>query len=103
VPQGRLEDDQMKAIWHGQVIAESDRTLEVDGYRYFPRKSVRMDLLHVAPKTQSDLACPHGVQFYDLATDTARSKRAAWSYEVPRASMTKVDHWIGFWNDVEIK
>ena len=33
----------------------------------------------------------------------ARSKRAAWSYEVPRASMTKVDHWIGFWNDVEIK
>ena len=43
----------MKAIWHGQVIAESDRTLEVDGYRYFPRESVRMDLLHVAPKTQT--------------------------------------------------
>src|SRR5262245_58542730 len=70
VLQGRLEDDQMKAIWHGQVIAESDRTLEIDGYRYFPRESVRMDLLHVTPKTQSDLACPHGVQFYDLAADT---------------------------------
>ena len=35
----------MKAIWRGQVIAESDRTLEVGGYRYFPRETVRMDLL----------------------------------------------------------
>src|SRR5262249_35593131 len=29
----------MKAIWRGQVIAESDRTLEVEGYRYFPRET----------------------------------------------------------------
>jgi len=35
----------MKAIWRGQVIAESDRTLDVGGYRYFPRETVRMDLL----------------------------------------------------------
>ena len=54
----------MKAIWRGQVIAESDRTLEVGGYRYFPREAVRMDRLLVAPKTQSDLVCPNGVQFY---------------------------------------
>src|SRR5262252_1145040 len=66
----------MKAIWRGQVIAESDRTLEVHGYRYFPRETVRMDLLQLAPKTTSDLACPHGVQFYDLAADAARSDEA---------------------------
>ena len=67
----------MKAIWRGQVIAESDRTLEVHGYRYFPRETVRMDLLRLSPKTTSDLDCPHGVQFYDLAADAARSERAA--------------------------
>ncbi len=93
----------MKAIWRGQVIAESDRTVEVDGYQYFPREAVRMDLLRLAPKTQSDLACPHGVQFYDLAEDAARSERAAWSYEAPRTSMKQVDRWIGFWEDVEIE
>lgn len=92
----------MKAIWQGQVIAESDRTLEVDGYRYFPREAVRMDLLRQAPKTESDLACPHGVQFYDVAGEAARSERAAWSYEAPRASMQQVDRWISFWDDVEI-
>ncbi|HET6201662.1 MAG TPA: DUF427 domain-containing protein [Planctomycetota bacterium] len=92
----------MKAIWRGRVIAESDRTLEVDGYRYFPRESVRMDLLRPAPKTPSDLECPHGVQFYDVADDAGRSERAAWSYEAPRGSMTQVDRWIGFWEDVAI-
>ena len=31
----------MKAIWNGEVIAESDKTLDVGGYLYFPRQSVR--------------------------------------------------------------
>src|SRR4029077_5211622 len=93
----------MKAIWRGQVIAESDRTLEVGGYRYFPRETVRVDLLLMATKTQSDLECPHGVQFYDVTDGAAQSRRAAWSYEAPRTGMQQVDHWIAFWEDVEIK
>jgi uncharacterized protein (DUF427 family) len=93
----------MKARWQGQVIAHSDRTREVGGYRYFPRESVRMELLKTAPKTARDLECPHGVQFYDVSDGRARSERAAWSYEAPGASMKTVDHWIGFWEDVEIE
>jgi uncharacterized protein (DUF427 family) len=93
----------MKAIWRGRVIAESDRTTSVDGYEYFPRDSVHMDLLRPAPKTEGDLACPHGVQFYDVVDGASRSERAAWSYEAPRASMKPVDHWIGFWDDVVIE
>ncbi len=92
----------MKAMWRGQVIAESDQVLEVGGYLYFPRESVRMELLERAPRTASDLACPHGVQFYHVAHATGRSERAAWSYEAPRAAMRNVDHWVGFWEDVEI-
>src|SRR5262249_52740356 len=80
-----------KAIWRGQVVAESDRTLEVGGYRYFLREAVRMDLLQAAPKTQSDLACPNGVQFYDVTDGAAQSRRAApelflkYSLREPRA------------------
>ena len=93
----------MKALWRGQVIAESERTLKVGGYTYFPREQVRMDLLQETPKTANDLKCPHGVQFYDVAEGTARSKRAAWSYEAPRPAMAQVDHWIGFWEDVRLE
>ncbi len=93
----------MKAIWHGELIAESERTLTVAGYTYFPRESVRMDMLSQAPRTPHDLECPHGVQFFDVSSNGAHSLRAAWSYEAPRPSMQQVDHWIGFWEDVEVK
>jgi uncharacterized protein (DUF427 family) len=91
------------ATWHGQVIAKSDRTLEVGGYVYFPRDAVRMDLLKLTPKTEHDLECPHGVQFYDVVEGEVRSSRAAWSYLAPQPKMKPVDHLIGFWEDVEIK
>jgi uncharacterized protein (DUF427 family) len=91
-----------KATWHGKTIAESDRTLEVDGYLYFPRDTVRMELLESTAKTPNDLKCPHGVQFYDVVDGATRSARAAWSYEAPLTKMKPVDHWIGFWEDVDV-
>ncbi len=90
------------ATWHGTVIAQSDATRDVDGYRYFPREAVRMELLRVSPKTASDLECPHGVQFYVVVEGSRTSPRAAWSYEAPRASMKAFDRWIGFWEDVAV-
>jgi hypothetical protein len=31
----------MKAVSQDHVIAESDRTIELDGYRYFPQAAVQ--------------------------------------------------------------
>ncbi len=92
----------LNATWRGHLLAQSDRTLEVDGYRYFPRESVRMDLLRPSAKTADDRQCPHGVQFYDVVTSAAVGPRAAWSYEAPGPAMKPVDHWFGFWEDVEV-
>ena len=93
----------MKAVLEGHVVAESDDIVETGGYHYFPRSAVRLEWLDKAPKTESDRACPHGVQFYDVVIDGHRHPRAAWSYEAPRAGMQQVDHWVAFWEDVEIK
>lgn len=92
----------MKAIVSNHVIAESDDIVEHDGYRYFPRPSVRMAWLVKAVKTASDLACPHGVQFYDVVIDGQRFARAAWSYEAPLKAMQHVGHRFGFWGDVKV-
>jgi uncharacterized protein (DUF427 family) len=92
----------MRAIVDGKTIAESDQIVECAGYQYFPRASVRMDWLQKTEKTESDRACPHGVQFYDVVIDGVRHARAAWSYEAPQPSRQQVDHWIGFWQDVEV-
>jgi uncharacterized protein (DUF427 family) len=93
----------MKAVWNGTVIGESEQPIELGGYRYFPRKSVRMELLRPVSKTESDLRCPHGVQFYDVVDGEHASERAAWSYEAPEASHQAIDHWVGFWRDVQLE
>ena len=92
----------MKASVDGRVVAESIDIVACHGYQYFPRAAVRMDWLEKAEKTESDHACPHGVQFYDVDVDGRRHKRAAWSYEAPRPEMAKVAGRFGFWEDVEV-
>jgi len=92
----------MKAILRGRTFAESDDIIECDGYPYFPRTAVRMDWLERAAKTDSDRACPHGVQFFDAVVDGVRHERVAWSYEAPRAALRHVAGRMSFWEDVEL-
>jgi len=92
----------MKAVVEGHVVAESDDIVEAAGYQYFPKSAVRMEWLEKAKKTEDDLECPHGVQFYDVVIDGTRHARAAWSYEDPRPSMARVGGRFGFWEDVRV-
>ncbi len=92
----------MQATLNGRVVAESDDIVESGGYQYFPASTVRLEWLEKAPKTASDHACPHGVQFYDVVIDGVRHGRAAWSYEAPRPAMQPVGGRFGFWEDVRV-
>jgi uncharacterized protein (DUF427 family) len=94
---------EVKASWNGKILAESEQTIEVGGYHYFPRTAVRMEMLRAAPKTLHDLDCPHGVQFYNLVDGAERGERFAWTYESPRATLREVDRWIGFWREVTLE
>mgnify|MGYP001565939867 CR=1 FL=1 len=92
----------MKATVDGRTIAESDDIVEVDGYRYFPKQAVRTELLVKAAKTDDDMQCPHGVQFYDVTIAGKRHARDAWSYESPRSAMHRVAGRFSFWQDVAV-
>jgi uncharacterized protein (DUF427 family) len=93
----------MQAILKDHVIADSDDIVEKGGYHYFPSSATRLDLLVKAPKTEHDLECPHGVQFYDVIIGGERHGRAAWSYESPRPAMQQVGGRFGFWEDVTVR
>ena len=90
----------MKATLNGHVIAESNDVIECAGYRYFPNVSVRTEWLQKTQKTESDLACPHVVQFFDIVIDGTRHERAAWEYEAPLPKLAQTVRRIGFWKDV---
>lgn len=92
----------MKASVDGHIVAQSDDIIASGGYQYFPRTAVRMEWLEKAEKTQKDLACPHGVQFYHVVVDGKRHERAAWSYEAPQPRLAPIAGRIGFWQDVEV-
>ena len=57
----------MQATLNDHVIAQSDDIVEAAGYAYFPASRDPPGMAGKAPKTASDLECPHGVQFYDVA------------------------------------
>ncbi len=91
----------MKAVWNGQTLAESDDVIEHAGYTYFPRESVKMDVLSIAEREGSDLSCPNGVQFYNIDIEGEHGERQAWAYEKPRSSFP-VPQMFAFWKDVEL-
>ena len=92
----------MKAVLNGNTIAESNDTVAVRGYDYFPLADVRIEWLEKAPKTAKDLECPHGVQFYDVVVGGKRHARNAWIYEAPQPNMKAVSERVGFWEDVKV-
>ncbi len=92
----------MKATLNGHVIADSEDIVSNGGYAYFPAAATQPNVLEKANKTDSDRACPHGVQFYDACVEGKRYERAAWSYERPQPSMQAVGGRFGFWKDVKV-
>jgi uncharacterized protein (DUF427 family) len=92
----------MKAVLDQNEVASSDDIVEVGGYHYFPTSAVRMDWLVKSPRTDHDLECPHGVQFYDVVVNGVRHSRNAWIYEAPQPKMAQVRDRVGFWEDVQV-
>ncbi len=91
----------MKAVWNGSVIAESDKTVIVEGNHYFPKDSVKDDLLKPSSKTTF---CPWKgtAQYYSLVVDGKENPDAAWYYPTPKDEAAEIKDHLAFWRGVEI-
>ena len=72
----------MKAIWQDDVLAESDRTILVEGVHYFPPESIRREYF-----TPSDTRtiCPWKGEaaYYSVTVGDHAQRDAAWTYPDP--------------------
>ena len=91
----------MKAVWNGVLIAESDDTVVVEGNHYFPRESLRDDVLR-SSDTHTFCHWKGTASYYSLELDSARSKDAAWYYPTPRNAAKQITGRVAFWKDVEV-
>jgi len=92
----------MRAVWNGHVVAESDDTVVVEGNHYFPRSSLREDLLRPSATTTR---CPWKgeASYYSLEADGRRSEDAVWYYPEPSPQAEMVRDRVAFWKDVRVE
>lgn len=91
----------VKAIWNGAVIAESDKTVVVEGNHYFPRDSVKTEYL-VQSARQSVCPWKGTASYYSLAVDGKTNTDAAWYYAKPKSAAAEIKDRIAFWRGVEV-
>lgn len=93
--------DTYQAVWQGAVVAESDDTVVVDGYRYFPRSALRDE--HFESSTHHSVCGWKGhASYYDVVVGGERNPNAAWFYADPKAEAQMVAGRVGFWRGVEM-
>ncbi|MBB3764384.1 DUF427 domain-containing protein [Sphingomicrobium lutaoense] len=91
----------VKAMWNGEVIAESDDTVVVEDNHYFPRDSVKMDRLVPSEHTSH---CPWKgeASYYSIKAGGVTNADAAWTYKEPKEAASEIKDRIAFWNGVEV-
>ncbi len=92
----------MKAIWNGQVIAESSDTVVVEGNHYFPAESVKPEFLR---NSATHTTCPwKGVaSYYSLEVGGQTNTDAAWYYPEPKEAARQIQGRIAFWKGVKVE
>jgi uncharacterized protein (DUF427 family) len=91
----------MKAIFNGQVLAESSETVVIENNHYFPAASLNKQYFKPSAKHTT---CPWKGQasYYTLEVDGKSNPDAAWYYPEPKDAAAEIKDHVAFWKGVEI-
>ncbi|MGH9880008.1 MAG: DUF427 domain-containing protein [Pyrinomonadaceae bacterium] len=91
----------MQATWNSATIAESDKTVVIEGNHYFPPESVNKDYLK---PSSTHTKCPWKgeASYYDIVVNGETNKDAAWYYPEPKPAASEIKDHIAFWRGVKV-
>lgn len=91
-----------KAIWNGQVLAQSDETVNVEGNAYFPPESVNMDFMK---ESNTNTVChwKGTASYYTVVVDGKENADAAWYYPEVSELAKNIKGYVAFWKGVTIE
>ncbi|MEL6639186.1 MAG: DUF427 domain-containing protein [Bacteroidota bacterium] len=91
----------MKAIWNGEVIAQSDRTTIVEGNHYFPPEAIKQEFFKTS---ETHTVCPWKgtASYYNLEVSGEVNPDAAWYYPQTSESASHIKGFVAFWRGVEV-
>ena len=91
----------MKASFNGQVVAESDDTVVIEGNHYFPPESVNKDFL-TNSETKTTCHWKGEANYHSVTVDGETATDGAWVYHAPSDAAAKIKGYLAFWNGVEV-
>jgi uncharacterized protein (DUF427 family) len=91
----------MQATWNSTTIAESDKTVVIEGNHYFPPESVNKDYLK---PSSTHTKCPWKgeASYYHIVVNGETNKDAAWYYPEPKPAASEIKDHIAFWRGVKV-
>ena len=91
-----------KAIWNNIVIADSDKTVEVEGNLYFPPESIEQ--VYFKPSDQTTFCGWKGTaNYYDIEVNGQINSSAAWYYADPKEKAQHIKEYVAFWRGVTVE
>ena len=91
-----------RAIWQGQVIAESDHFEVVEGNVYFPPDTINDEFFE---PSNHHTVCPWKgtASYHHLVVDGERNENAAWFYPEPKSAAANIKDHVAFWKGVVVE
>lgn len=92
----------MRAIWNGVVLAETPRTVMVEGNHYFPPESIHREYFQDSP---TRTLCPWKglASYYTINTGQDVNPDAAWYYPHPSPLARRIKNHVAFWHGVRVE
>lgn len=91
----------MQASWNGQVIAESDDIVKVEGNAYFPAEALRSDCFK-SSSHRTVCGWKGEAHYYDVVVDGQVNANAAWFYPDPKSAAEEIRGRVAFWKGVTV-
>ena len=90
-----------RAIWNNTVIAESEKTVVIEGNHYFPEETIKKEFFK---DSDTHTTCPwKGIaSYYSLEVDGQTNKDAAWYYPETSELAKSIEGKVAFWKGVQV-
>lgn len=92
----------MKAIWNNTTIAESEKTIQIEGNHYFPANTIKKEYFK---DSDTHTICPWKGQasYYSIEVNGEVNKDAAWYYPEAKPAAKEIEGHVAFWKGVTVE
>lgn len=91
-----------RAIWNGEVLAESEVFETVEGNVYFPPGALKREHFQDSA-THTECGWKGTASYFDVVAGGKVNKDAAWYYPDPKSAAANIKGHIAFWKGVTVE